>query len=66
MEKESALALGQGRSVQGGAGSPDVVDDEVRWGNEEVVYFRERCSDEVLTLASAGFRDHLRHRTGPC
>lgn len=39
--------------------SPDVVDDEVCWGNEEVVHSCKGCVDEVLALAGAGFRDHL-------
>lgn len=64
---------GGGRREQGTAGAwsplgprwpalPDVIDDEVRWGNEEIVHSCKGCADEVLTLAGAGFRDHLQHR----
>lgn len=38
---------------------PDVVDDEIGWGYEEVVHSCKWRSDEVLALASAGFSDHL-------
>lgn len=44
--------------------SPDVVDDEVCWGNEEIVHSCEGGADKVLALACAGFRDHLQHRVG--
>lgn len=45
---------GRGRPVL-----PDVVDDEIGWGYEEVIHSCKRRSNEVLALASAGFRDHL-------
>lgn len=38
---------------------PDVVDDEVCGGNEEIVHSCKRRADEVLALAGAGFCDHL-------
>lgn len=44
--------------------SPDVADDEVGWGNEEIVHSREGGVDKVLALASAGFCDHLQHTEG--
>lgn len=37
----------------------DVVDDEVCWGNEEIVYFCEGGADKVLVLVCVGFRDYL-------
>ena len=43
-------------------GSPPTCfmdDDEVCWGNEEVVHSGKGCADEALALASAGLCDHL-------
>lgn len=39
--------------------SPDMVDDEVCWRNEEIIHSCKRCADKVLALAGAGFCDHL-------
>lgn len=41
-----------------------MIDDEVCWGNEEIIHSCKGCADEVLALAGAGFRDHLQHRPG--